>query len=127
MIDAPTLYKLYRTELEKQNCKADPFGLIDATDKAAWRGLAEQIAKTDHAEDFIDVMNDIDREKDKRDAERWREAIRHIGATANHALGHRFTASCLDPIPGADLMQGGISQHFTEAIDASIAARKAAK
>lgn len=76
--------------------------------------------------DLIDALEDADRERDRRDADRWREAIRHIGATANHALGHRFTASCLDPIPGADLMHGGISQHFTEAIDASIVKRKAA-
>jgi hypothetical protein len=58
---------------------------------------------------------------DAKDAERWRETLKHVGAAADP---QRFVFRGLSPAKGADLMRGSVAQHFTETIDAAIAASR---
>ena len=63
----------------------------------------------------------------EQDAERWGEVLRHVGA-APHFGGQHFTLNTLqapDTALGfkANLMSGSVAQHFTKAIDASLAAQ----
>ena len=67
--------------------------------------------------------------EDARDAARWREALMHVGAV-NHLGGQHFTFNTLTAPPGSvpampSLMRGSVAQHFSKAIDASIAAKAA--
>jgi hypothetical protein len=57
-----------------------------------------------------------------KDAERWRETLKHVGASSDP---QRFVFRWLSAIKGANLMQGSVAQHFTEAIDAEIEASRA--
>lgn len=62
---------------------------------------------------------------DAKDAERWRGVLMHVGATVTGDIDARFTLRFLEPIEGTDLMRGGVAGHFTDAIDAAIAAKAA--
>lgn len=63
---------------------------------------------------------------DAKDAERWREALQYVGADRSPALGcNYFVLRGIHAIPGTDLMRGGVAGHFTDAIDAAIAAKAA--
>lgn len=64
---------------------------------------------------------------DAQDAARWREVLQHVGA-APHFGGQHFTLNTLqapDTSLGfkANLMSGSVAQHFTKAIDATLAAQ----
>ena len=60
------------------------------------------------------------------DAARWREALKYVGADRSPALGcNYFVLRGIHAIPGTDLMRGGVAGHFTDAIDAAIAAKAA--
>ena len=60
------------------------------------------------------------------DAARWRETLIHVGA-ANHLGGQHFTLNTLRIVDQMFLLRGSVSQHFTQCIDASRAARSQAK
>lgn len=60
--------------------------------------------------------------EDEKDAQRWRETLLHIGGTHTDTGAQRFTLRYLSPVEGADIMRGSVAGHFTEAIDAAIAA-----
>jgi hypothetical protein len=62
--------------------------------------------------------------EDKRDAERWRETLRHIGGTHTDTGAQRFTLRYLSPVEGANIMRGSVAGHFTSAIDAAMAAQR---
>lgn len=63
---------------------------------------------------------------DAKDAERWREALQYVGADRSPALGcSYFVLRGIHSIPGTDLMRGGVAGHFTDSIDAAIAAKAA--
>lgn len=53
---------------------------------------------------------------DAKDAERWRETLKHVGAAPDP---QRFVFRWLSAVKGADIMNGSVAQHFTEAIDAA--------
>jgi len=63
--------------------------------------------------------------QDARDAARWREAIRYIGARYTEAGEQAFRVSPLLEIGDVDLMKGSVVEHFTNAIDSRIARSKA--
>ena len=61
------------------------------------------------------------------DAARWRAVLRFVGGHYSPATGHGFSVTHLKAIPGANLIEGRVEDHFTNAIDAAIAAQAAAK
>jgi len=65
-------------------------------------------------------------QQDRQDAERWREALMNVGGIEWMA-GQRFVFRYLEPIHGANIMFGSVAEHFTQAIDAALAARKELK
>jgi len=73
--------------------------------------------------DFANALLSHQSGEDKRDAERWREALRHIGGTHTDTGAQRFTLRYLSPVEGANIMQGSVAGHFTDAIDAALAAQ----
>jgi hypothetical protein len=60
---------------------------------------------------------------DAKDAERWREALLHVGGGRADG-GQQFTLRYLTPIKGCDVMWGSAAGHFTSAIDVAIAAKE---
>jgi len=59
--------------------------------------------------------------EDKRDAERWRKAIRYIGARYTENGSEVFCVSqMLVALAGFSLMKGSVAEHFTKAIDAAL-------
>lgn len=62
----------------------------------------------------------------QRNAARWEEVLRQVGAD-RQCGGFRFTLYNLRPIPGSNPMQGAVCQHFTQAVDAALAAAQAKK
>lgn len=58
--------------------------------------------------------------RDAQDAARWRETLHHIGGNHSEAGLTQFTLRYLKPAPGANIMRGSVSEHFTDAIDAAI-------
>lgn len=56
---------------------------------------------------------------DAKDAERWREALMHIGAMHTDSGASRFTLRYLCPVEGSNIMKGSAAGHFTAAIDAA--------
>jgi hypothetical protein len=57
-----------------------------------------------------------------RDAARWRQVLRYVGADRSPALMcSYFVLRGIHAVPGTDLMRGGVAGHFTEAIDAAMA------
>lgn len=61
---------------------------------------------------------------DVKDAERWRKLIMHVGGEFVPNLGQVFEIRGIRPLIGANIMKGGVAQHFTEAIDAALNASK---
>lgn len=61
-------------------------------------------------------------EADRRDAERWREAVRYIGARYGEDGRPVFHVSRLLGI-SENIMKGSVAEHFTNAIDRSIVIR----
>lgn len=62
---------------------------------------------------------------DMRDADRWRETLKHVGGTYTDVGAQRFTLRYLSPVEGTDIMKGSVAGHFTAAIDARLAAADA--
>lgn len=60
--------------------------------------------------------------QDAVDAKRWREMLLHVGGRLHHDLGQIFTITYVKPVAGANIMRGGVSEHFTQAIDAILQA-----
>jgi hypothetical protein len=54
----------------------------------------------------------------QRDAARWREVVKHVGAD-RQCGGYRFTLYTLLPVRGSNPMQSAVCQHFEKAIDAA--------
>lgn len=61
------------------------------------------------------------------DAARWRAVLRFVGGHYSAATGHGFSVTHLKAIPGANITEGRVEDHFINAIDAAIAAQAAAK
>jgi hypothetical protein len=61
----------------------------------------------------------------EKDAARWRKVLMHVGG-CYCSEGVRFTLRGLPPIKDANIMKGSVAQHFTEAVDAAMAAVGAA-
>lgn len=65
---------------------------------------------------------------DAKDAERWRTVLRFVGADRSPALGNTyFVLRGIFAAPGVDLMRGSAAGHFTDSIDAAIAAKAVAR
>lgn len=58
-------------------------------------------------------------QKDAIEAARWRETLLHIGGRLHHDLGQIFTLNYIRPVEGANIMRGGVAEHFTNAIDSA--------
>lgn len=56
-------------------------------------------------------------EAEKIDAERWRTAIRFIGAQYNGYNSQEFKISYYLAVGAGNLMKGSVAEHFTNAID----------
>lgn len=59
-----------------------------------------------------------------RDAERWRKTLRSVGARYDGGGRPFFTLNYLLSVGAGNLMKGSVAEHFTNAIDATIAASK---
>lgn len=70
------------------------------------------------------VHGPIEAKEDARDAERWREVLRHVCGSRNPVYGASyFTLAHVVPVKGANILQGSVAEHFTQAIDAARAAQ----
>jgi hypothetical protein len=61
------------------------------------------------------------------DAARWRTVLSFVGGHYSPATGHGFSVTHLKAVAGADITDGRVEYHFTNAIDACIAAQATAK
>ena len=63
-----------------------------------------------------------------KDAARWQQMLRHVGADRSPAMGCQyFVFRGIHAEPGVDLMRGSVAGHFTDVIDAAIAAQQGEK
>lgn len=62
---------------------------------------------------------------DALDAARWRELLRFVGGHYSPTQGVWFSVTHLKAVPGTDITDGRVEDHFTKAVDAAITDRAA--
>jgi hypothetical protein len=62
---------------------------------------------------------------DALDAARWRELLRFVGGHYSTTQGVWFSVTHLKAVPGTDITDGRVEDHFTKAVDAAITDRAA--